>query len=141
MQTKTNLEQAFKGGLNCFRLEIAFKYQTRFSNSSQFKDPISKHLIFGVVYKFQCGLCNESYYGQSIRHFDVRSGEHIGVLPLTGNKVQPINNSDVCNNLYHCYDLPSFGNFSILAHENKTFFLEDLQIMRDKPLLNTFVPI
>ena len=36
----------------------------------------------GVVYKFQCGLCNESYYGESIRHLDVRPGEHIDVCDL-----------------------------------------------------------
>ena len=36
----------------------------------------------GVVYKFKCGLCNESYYGESIRHLDIRSGEHIDVCDL-----------------------------------------------------------
>ena len=46
------------------------------SNSFCYKDPTQKDLISGVVYKFQCGLCNESYYGQSTRHLDVRSGEY-----------------------------------------------------------------
>ena len=32
-------------------------------------------------------FCNDSNYGESIRHLDVRSGEHIGVSPLTGKKV------------------------------------------------------
>ena len=41
--------------------------------------PIPKDLISGAVYKFECGLCNEYYYGESIRHLDIRSGEHIGV--------------------------------------------------------------
>ena len=139
LQTRTKLQQAFKGVLNCCKLEIAFKCQTKLSNSFRFKDPIPKDLISGVVYKFQCGLCNESYYGESIRHLDIRSGEHIGVSPLTGKKVKPIKNSAVRDHLLHCNYLPSFDNFSILAHENKKFLLEikeSLLIMRDKPSLN-----
>ena len=93
----------------------------------------------GVVYKFQRGLCNESYYGESIRHLDIRSGEHIGVSPLTGKKVKPSNNSAICDHLLHCNFLPSFDNFSVLAHENKKYLLEikeSLLIIRDKPSLN-----
>ena len=42
-----------------------------------------------VVYKFQCGLCNESYYEECVRHLAVRSGEHIGISTLTSKMVQP----------------------------------------------------
>ena len=91
LQTRTKLQQALKGVLNCCKLEIVFKCQTKLSTSFRFKDPIPKDLISGVVYKFQCGLCNESYYDESIRHLDIRSGELIGVSPLTGKKVKPIN--------------------------------------------------
>ena len=139
MQTRTKLKQALKGVLNCCKLEIVFKCQTRLSNSFRYKDPIPKDLISGVVYKFQCGLCNESYYGESIRHLDIRSGEHIGVSPLTGKKVKPSNNSAICDHLLHCNFLPSFDNFSVLAHENKKYLLqikESLLIMRDKPSLS-----
>ena len=73
LQTRSNLQQVIKGVLNCCELEIAFKCQTKLSNSCRFKDPIPKDLISGVVYKFQCGLCNESYYGESIRHLDLGS--------------------------------------------------------------------
>ena len=102
LQTRTKLQQALKGVLNCCKLEIIFKCQTKLSNSFCYKDPIPKDLISGVVYKFQCGLCNESYYGESIRHLDIRSGEHIGVSPLTGKKVKPSNNSAICDHLLHC---------------------------------------
>ena len=139
MQTRTNLQQALKGVLNCCKLEIVFKCQARLSSSFRYKDPIPKDLISGVVYKFQCGLCNESYYGESIRHLDIRSGEHIGVSPLTGKKVKPSNNSAICDHLLHCNLLPSFDNFSVLAYESKKYLLEikeSLLIMRDKPSLN-----
>ena len=137
LQTRTKLQQALKGVLNCCKLEIVFK--TRLSNYFRYKDPIPKNLISGVVYKFQCGLCNESYYGESIRHLDIRSGEHIGVSPLTGKKVKPSNNTGICDHLLHCTFLPSFDNFSILVQESKKYLLEikeSLLIMRDKPSLN-----
>ena len=62
LQTRTKLEQVLKGVLNCWKLEIVFKCQARLSKSFHYKDLIPKDLMPGVVYKFQCGLCNESYY-------------------------------------------------------------------------------
>ena len=78
----------------------------------------------GVVYKFQCSLCSESYYGESIRHLNIRSGKHIGVSRLTGKKVKVSNNSAVCDHLLHCNFLPSFDNFGVLGHGNKKYLLE-----------------
>ena len=92
-----------------------------------------------MVYKFQCGLCNESYYGESIRHLDIRSGKYTGVSPLTRIKVKPSNNSAICDDLLHCNFLPSFDNFNVLAHENKKCLLEikeSLLIIREKSSLN-----
>ena len=89
-----------------------------------YKDPIPKDIVSGVVYNFQCDLCNESYYGESIRHLDIRSGN---------------TNSATYDHLLHCDCLPPFDNFSILAHENRKHLLEikeSLLIMRDKASLN-----
>ena len=122
LQTRTKLQQTIKGVLNCCKLEIVFKCQTRISNFFRYKDPIPKDFISGVVYKFHCGLCNESYYGESITHLDIRSGEHIGVSHLTEKKVRPTNNSAICDHLLHRNFLPSFDNFSVLAHENKSIY-------------------
>ena len=139
LQTRTKLRKELTGVLNCWKLEVVSKCQTRLSNSFLYKDPIPKDLISGDVYKFQCGLYNESYYGESIRHLDIRSGKHIGLSPLTGKKVIPSNNSDISDRFLHCNFLPSFNNFCVLAHENKKYLLEikeTLLIMRDKPSLN-----
>ena len=122
MQTRTKLQQTLKGVLNGCKLEIVFEFQTRLSNSFRYKHPIPKDLISGVVYKFQCGLCNKSCYGESIRQLDIRSGEHVGVSPLTGKKAKPSNNSDICDHLIHCSFLLSFDNFSVLADENKNVY-------------------
>ena len=140
LQTRTKLQQALKGVLNCCKLEIVFKCQTRLSHSFRYKDPIPKDFISAAVYKFQCGLCNESYYGESIRHLDIRSGEHIGVSPLTGKKIKPSNNSAICDHLLHCNFLRSFDNFSVLAHENKKYLLEikeRLLIIREHRNINS----
>ena len=136
MPTRTKLQQALNGILDCCKLEIVFKCQTRLSNSFRYKDLIPKYLISGVVYKFQYGLCYGSYYGESIRHLDIRSGKQIGVSPLN---VKPSNKSTICDHLLHCNILPSFDSFSVLAHENRKYLLEIKEtslIMRDKPSLN-----
>ena len=62
LQTRTKLQQAIKVVLNCCKLEIAFKCQTKPSNSFRFKETILTDLTSGVVFEFQRGLCNESYY-------------------------------------------------------------------------------
>ena len=69
--------------------------------------------MFGAVNKSQCGPCNESYYGESIRHLDIKSAKHIGVSLLTRKKVKPSNKSAICDRLLHCNFLPSFDNFSV----------------------------
>ena len=86
-----------------------------------FKDRIPKELTSGVVYKFQCGLCNESYYGECVRHLNVRIGEHIGISPLTKKKVKP-KGSAVSDHLLLCNHSPSFENFSVLTKEKKNSY-------------------
>ena len=52
LQARTKLQKTFKRVLNCLKLEIAFKSQSRPSNSFWLKEPISRDLIFWVVSKF-----------------------------------------------------------------------------------------
>ena len=115
-----------------------FKNKTRLGNNFHFKDRIPKDLTSGAVYKFQCGLCNEYYYGECMRHLNVRIGEHIRISPLTRKQVKP-KNSSVADHLQLCNHSASYDDFSILTRENKKFLLElkeSLLIMRDKLSLN-----
>ena len=66
LQTKTTLKKSLKNILNCCKMQIVFKNKTRLGNNFHFKDQIPKDLTSDVVYKFQCGLCNESYGDFSI---------------------------------------------------------------------------
>ena len=102
MQTRSKLQQALKGVLNFCKLESAFKCKTSLSKSFRYKDPTPKYLISGAADKFLCDLCNESYYGKRIRHLYIRSGEHIGVSPLTGKKIKTSNSNHVCDHLLYC---------------------------------------
>ena len=138
LQTRTKMKKSLKNILNCCKLQIVFKNKTRLGNNFHFKDQIPKDLTSGVFYKFQCGLCNESYYGECMRHLNVRIGEHLGVSPLTRKQVKP-KNSSVADHLLFCNHSASYDDFSIATRENKKFLLElkeSLLIMRDKPSLN-----
>ena len=138
LPTRTKLRKSLKGILNCCKLQIVFKSQNKLVKAFRFKDCIPKELTSGVVYKFQCGLCNDSCYGECVRHLNVRIGEHIEISQLTRKKVKP-KGSVVNDHLLLCNHSPSFENFSVLTKENKKFLLElkeSLLIMRDKPFLN-----
>ena len=105
----------------------------------RFKDHLSYDLVSGVVYKYRCGSCNSSYYGETDRHLKVRCGEHIGISPLTSKKIKPWKESAISDHLLICNNIPSFDEFSILVHGNNRFVLEikeSLLIKRDKPVLN-----
>ena len=78
------------------------------------------------------------FYGECIRHLNVRIGEHIGISPLTRKQVKS-KNSSIADHLLLCNHSASYDNFSILTRENKKFLLElkeSLLIMREKPYLN-----
>ena len=68
LQTRIKLRKSLKGILNCCKLQIVFKSQNKLAQAFRFKDRIPKELTSGGVYEFQCGLCNESYYGECVRH-------------------------------------------------------------------------
>ena len=67
-KTTTKLRKSLRGILNCCKLQIVFKAQNKLANAFSYKDCISKELISVAVYKFQCGLCNKSYYGGYVRN-------------------------------------------------------------------------
>ena len=113
LQTRTKLKKSFKGILNCCKLQIVFKSQRKLASVFRFKDRLPYDLVSGVVYKYTCGSCKSSYYGETDRHLKVRSGEHIGISPLTSKKIKPSKKSVIRDHL--CNNAPSFDEFSILA--------------------------
>ena len=130
------MQKSIKGVLNCCKLQVIFKSQNKLCNNFCFKDLVSQILTSSVVYKFQCGLCNESYYGECVRHLAVRSGEHIGISPWTNKRVQLRKGRAFYHHLLNCNYLPTFKNFSVLCPEKEKYLLElkeSLLIIRDRP--------
>ena len=92
----------------------------------------------GVVYKYKCGKCNSTYYGETDRYLKVRSREHIGISPLIFKKTKPSKKSAIRNHLLNCNNILSFEKFSIFVNGNNKFVLEikeSLLIKRHRPIL------
>ena len=139
LQTRTKLQKSIKGVFSCCKSHVIFKIQNKLRNNFRFKDPVPQSLISGLVYKFQGGLRNESYYGEFVRHLAVRSGEHIGISPLTNKRVQLRKDSAAYHHLLNSNYSSTFEDFSVLCHENKKYILElkeSLLIMRDRSSVN-----
>ena len=66
LKTRTRLKKSLKNILNCCKLQILFKNKTRLGSNFHFKYWIPRDFTSGVVYEFQCGLCNESYRGDCV---------------------------------------------------------------------------
>ena len=120
-------------------LPFVFKTQARLRDYFPFKDRVPQPLRSSVVYRFVCAGCNASYIGKTLRHLNVRAGEHIGISSLTGKPIKSKQSavSDhlrVCDSHNACFD-----DFDVLASANNNFELElkeSLLIHRDKPSLN-----
>ena len=95
----TKLKRSLKKILNYCKLQTEFKNKTRLGNNFHFKDQIPKDLTSGVVYKFQCELCRETYYGECMRYLNVRIGEHNGISTLTRKVKNKPKNSSVADHL------------------------------------------
>ena len=142
LQTKTKIQKALKRTLGCCKLQVVFKSQRNLSNVLRFKDRLPYDLVSHVVYKFKCGRCNSSYIGESERHLKVRSGEHIGISPLTFKKVKPSAESSIRDHMLFCDHGPSFEDFTILTHGTNKFLLEikeSLLIKLLEPELNKHI--
>ena len=142
LQTRTKLRKSLKGLLNYCKLQIVFKTQRKPSNVFRFKDRLPSDLVSGVVYKYTCGRCSSTYYGETDRHLKVRSAEHIGISSLTFKKTKPSKESAIRDHLSNCNSIPSFEEFTILTNGNNKFDLEieeSLLIKRDRPILNKII--
>ena len=109
------------------------------NNGPYSKGQLSNQFCSWWASKFQCGLCNESHYGVCVRHFAVKSAEHIGISPLTNKRIQPRKDSAVCHHLLNCIYSPTFEDFNVLCNENNKYLLElkeSFFMMRDRPSVN-----
>ena len=73
------------------------------------------------------------------KHVKVRSGENIGIWPLTSKKTKPSKESAIHIHLLNCNNIPPFEEFTILTKRNNKFVFEikeSLLTKRDRLILN-----
>ena len=123
-----------KNKLPYCNIRFAFQAKCKISNFFTIKDKFPSLLLSSIVYKFQCGGCNATYYGKTKCHFKVRMYEHLGISALTGKTVKGDDDSTIKEYLLFCNHAPDFEDFSILAtssNDFKVLSMKSLLINRD----------
>ena len=89
------------------------------------------HLKSYVVYRYICPICNDSYVGETTRHFETRRYEH-----LNTDKASTVYKHTHQNN--KCAGKSSGENFSVIDKANTQFSLkikQAIHINKYKPTL------
>ena len=139
LDLRIRLKNSISKNLPFCKIRVIFKLSKRISSFFQFKDKMSYCLRSNVVYKFSCGRCYATYYGETCRHLSVRLGEHSGVLPLTGKKSKSKKSTTVKDHMLFFDHTVFIDDFKILASIDSDFHVkvkESLLISRDEPILN-----
>ena len=105
--------------LKVFRTVLQTK--CKLINFFAFKIRIPAFLHSGMVYKFECGGYNVTFYSKTKRHFKVRMCEKLGISALTGKRKKGDKNSAIKVHHFFCNHSSGFDNFSILASNNNDF--------------------
>ena len=124
-QIKKNLQSIFRQLGPGLKLKIVFSSPNRLRSGFMFKDRLPREMDSMLLYKFTCGTCNCTYIGETKRHFQVRSCEHMGASLLTNNRyTYNANNATAVNK--HCHDLGhdnTIDSFQIVGHASNKFHL------------------
>ena len=139
LDLRTRLKNSISKNLPFYKIRVIFKSSARISNFFQFKFKMPYCLRSNVVYKFSCGRCNATYYGETCRHLSVRVGKYSGVSPLTRKKSKSKKSTAVKDYMLFCDHIVSIDDFKILATSDSDFHVkvkESLLASRDKPILN-----
>ena len=140
-QIRKKLQKLFGDKLTPSNLKIVFTLPVSVKSFFTLKDKLPKMLLWRLVYQYNCGGGNGTYYGKTRCHFKVRICEHLAISHLTEKKVKIDNNklTAIQEHLLCCNFSPSFEDFSILIRESNEFklkIMKSLLIARDKPILN-----
>ena len=121
---KTPLQKSINSNISFCKIKVIFKPSTRLANFFRFKDKIPLCLRSNIVYKFACGRCNATDYGETCRHFEVRVSEHSGISPLTNKRSKSKKSTAVKDHMLMCDQPVSFDDFKVLASSNSEFHLK-----------------
>ena len=107
---RTRINCIMKNKFPYCNIQFVFQVKCQIRYFFTFKDKIPSFLRSGIVYKFQCGDCNATYYGKTKRHFKVRISEHLGISALSGKRVKGDENPAITENLLFCNHASDFLN-------------------------------
>ena len=125
LQVKKKLQSSFKELCPGLKLKIVLSSPNRLRSGFLFKDRLPREMDSMLLYKFTCGVCNCTYIGETKRHFEVTSSEHMGISILTGNLLK-YNASNATAVRKHCNDLEhdnGTDNIKIVGHASNKYHL------------------
>ena len=122
--TKKRLNRCISKRLKFCKLQIIFQTGNRLKNYFRFKDRVPETLQSNFVYRFKCGSCTDSYYGQTYRHMKVRVSKLQGVSPRTGKRVTGTLSASVRDHMLDCDHRVAWEYFSIIGRESNHHLLE-----------------
>ena len=120
-------------------IKVIFQSKNRFSSLFKFRDSVPLYLRSHLIYKFQCSNCNVFYWGKTVHHLKVRTGEHISTTAFTGKNVKNNKKSAIKDHCFLPYPMCFFDDFTVLNYESHKFrrlIKESLHVTKDKALLN-----
>ena len=128
------------------QLDVKLIFSNKLSIGSlfRFKENLPTPLCSGVIYSYQCSLCNECYTGSTTRQLQCRTAEHMGKSVRTN---RPLSNKPLSAIYDHAFQSGHAilkENFKIVdRHSNAYQFrvLESLYIYKTKPSLNDGLPV
>src|SRR5215469_8220962 len=118
---------------------LVFNSSFRLGTLLSHKERVPMSCRSAIVYKFTCGVCEASYIGSTLRQFHVRSAEHRGVSPRTGNFFSNPAQSSIREHSLNSDHTFNNDNFNIIDQSNKPTdlrILEALHIKHKNPTLN-----
>ena len=122
------------------QIDLKFVFKNPFSVASFFKtkDRVSVLLRSNLVYKYSCGQCNATYYGETTRHLKTRIAEHKGLSSRTGLPLSNPSHSSIRDHALETgHDIIN-TNFNIIFQSSPcdTKTSESILIHKYKPSLN-----
>ena len=111
---KTRLQKSLNSNTTFCKIKIIFKSSRRLANFFKFKDKIPLCLRSNIIYKFTCGRCNATYYGETCRYCKVRVGEHSSISLLTNKQSKSKKSTALKDHMLICDQLVSFDDFKCL---------------------------
>ena len=108
------------------------------------KEKLPTSMRSSIIYDYKCLLCNKQYIGSTVRQFQCRILEHMGVSVRTGLPMANNPNSAIYNHRYdsgHQIQVDQFKVRKSCYNKYDVRLLEALYIKKERPELNDGLPV